>query len=252
MRHQSSGVLRPTLAQLETSLISSNGSSMVDAVTLGLNIPDRMPGERIAMSLSARMCSEDWDAMLGESTTGEGERAAAYICGETAWISVKGEPASDHGSPAWPRGCVCPWLKLALERMSKNGEAIRDPDAEEGRETTSSYGCMLPVRDDSSSLPAVLRGPMTAGVKELADDVEWASSPSSEPLESLRGDRDAVPETLLGTRNSGTPGSDKTVLILGAAGGCAGLVGMLNVVEARGRGLCMIGGVDRFIAGCVV
>lgn len=103
------------------------------------------------------------------------------------------------------------------------------------------------MRDLSSSeLPAVLRGPMTAGVKELADDVEWASSPSSEPLESLRGDRDAVPDTLLGTRNSGTPGSDKTVSILGAAGGCADLVDILNVVGARGRGLCMIGGVDRF------
>ena len=81
---QNSGVLRPTLSQPETSLISSNGSSIVDAVTVGLNIADRMDGERMAMSLSECECNEDCDPILGETMTGDGERAEVYSWGETA------------------------------------------------------------------------------------------------------------------------------------------------------------------------
>lgn len=78
-RYHKSGVLRPTLSQLDKSLASSNGSTD-ELVNVGLNIPERSDGERIAMSLSDATCNEDCDTIPGDKITGDGDRAM-YTCG---------------------------------------------------------------------------------------------------------------------------------------------------------------------------
>lgn len=186
---------------------------------LGLNIPERNDGDSRAVSLSDGRCRLE---SCGDSRTGDGERLKPGESG--CAMSVNGE---DGDRVTY--GCV------ARPRASLNGDTAAGTatkgDAEPERDAACALSVGLRAKSEPTGLVPWLGGPMTAGVKELAEE----------------------PDLVVSVSAGLTTRGESVVRVPGGLRGCGEVVGDSTLTEDRnlevligvlGRGLCITGGED--------